>query len=62
MPVITPANTLIKALEKLIDAISDVIPKNSITKDAILELMSIYRQQALDAADAKSAQMVLRCL
>ncbi len=60
MPTIILADTLIKALDKLVDAISGVIPKNSITKDALLQLMSIYCQQALDAADAKSAQRVLR--
>ncbi len=62
MPTITPADALIKALDKLMDAISGTIPKNSITKDAILQLMSIYCQQALDASDAKSAQRVVRCL
>jgi hypothetical protein len=62
MPTITPADTLIKALDKLMDAILGIIPKNSITKDAILQLMSIYCQQALDASDAKSAQRVLRRL
>ncbi len=62
MPAITPANALIKASDKLVDAISGVILKNSITKDAILQLMSIYHQQALDAVDAESAQRVLRGL
>jgi hypothetical protein len=62
MPMITLANALIKASDKLVDAISGVILKNSITKDANLQLMSIYCQQALDAADAKSTQRVLRCL
>jgi hypothetical protein len=62
MSTITPANTLIKASDKLVDAISGIIPKNSITEDTILQLMSIYCQQALDAADAKSAQRVLRHL
>jgi hypothetical protein len=49
-------------MDKLADAISCVIPKKSITKDAVLQLMRIYFQQALDAADTKSAQRVLRCL
>ena len=62
MPTITPADTLIKAADKLVDAISGVIPKNSITEDAILQLMSIYRKQALEASDAASAQRVLRRL
>ncbi len=62
MPTITLADALIKAADKLVDAISGVIPKNSITEDAVLQLMSIYRQQALEASDAASAQRVLRRL
>jgi hypothetical protein len=62
MPTITPAEALIKAADKLVDAISGVIPKNSITEDALLQLMNIYRQQALEASDAASAQRVLRRL
>ena len=62
MPTITPADALIKAADKLVDAISGVIPKNSIIEDAILQLMSIYRKQALEASDAASAQRVLRRL
>ena len=62
MPTITLADALIKATKKIVDAISGVIPKNSITKDAVLQLMAIYRKQALDASDAESAQRVLRRL
>jgi hypothetical protein len=62
MPTITPADALIKAADNLVDAISGVIPKNSITEDAVLQLMAIYRKQALDASDAESAQRVLRRL
>jgi hypothetical protein len=62
MPTITPADALIKAADDLMDAISGVIPKNSITEDAVLQLMAIYHKQALDASDAESAQRVLRCL
>jgi hypothetical protein len=62
MPTITPADALIKATDNLVDAISGVIPKNSITKDAVLQLMVIYRKQALDASDAESAQRALRRL
>jgi hypothetical protein len=62
MPAITPADALIKAADNLMDAISSVIPKNSITEDAILQLIAIYQKQALDASDAKSAQRVLRRL
>ena len=39
------------------------MPKNSITEDAVLQFMAIYRKQALDASsDAESAQRVLRRL
>ena len=43
-------------------AISGVIPKNSITEDAVLQLMAIFSNHALDASDAKSTQRVLRRL
>ena len=36
MPTITPADALIKAADNLMDAISGVIPKHSITEDAVL--------------------------
>ena len=60
MPTITPADALIKAADKLVHDISGVTPRNSITKDAVLQLMAIYRKEALDTSDAKSAQRVLR--
>jgi len=62
MPTITSADALIKAADNLVDAISGVIPKNSITEDTVLQLMTIYRKQAIEASDAESAQRVLRCL
>ena len=62
MPTITPADALIKAADNLVDAISGVIPNNSITEDTVLQLMAINHQQALDASDAESAQRVLRRL
>ncbi len=37
-----------------------LIPKSSITKDAILQLIAIFRIQALAASDTASAQRVLR--
>ena len=62
MPTITPADALIKAADNLVDAISGVIPKDSITEDVILQLMAIYCKQALDVSNAESAQRVLRRL
>jgi hypothetical protein len=60
MPTITPDIALILAADKLVDAIAGVVPKNSITKDAIIQLMAIYCKQTLAASDAESAQRVLR--
>jgi hypothetical protein len=42
-----------------INAIAGVVPKNNITKDAIVQLMAIYCTQALTASNAVSAQRVL---
>jgi hypothetical protein len=53
MPMITPDVALILAADKLVDAIAGVVPKNSITKDPIVQLMAIYCKQALAASDAK---------
>ena len=46
MPTITPADALIKASDNLIDAISRLIPKPTVTADAIEQLMEIYKIQA----------------
>ncbi len=43
MPTITPEDALIKAADNLVDTISGVIPRNSITEDAVLQLMAICR-------------------
>jgi hypothetical protein len=59
MPSITPNVALILAADKLVNAIAGVTPKNSITKDAIRQLMAIYRQHALATSNAVSAQRVL---
>jgi hypothetical protein len=59
MPTITSDVALILATDKLVDAIAGVVPKNSITKDAIVQLMAIYCTQALAASNAVSAQRVL---
>ncbi len=57
MPTIAPVDALIKKVDKLVDAISGVMPKHSITKDAVL---LIYQKQALEASmltQLKGAQM-----
>jgi hypothetical protein len=60
MPRITPDVALILAANKLNNAIAGVVLKNSITKNAIVQLMAMYCTQALAASDAVSAQRVLR--
>jgi hypothetical protein len=60
MPTINPDIALILAADKLSDAIAGIIPKASITEDAIHQLMAIFCTQALAASDAASAQRVLR--
>ena len=60
MPTITPDVALLLAADKLVDAIAGVVPKTTVTKDAITQLMEIFRTQALAASDAISAQRVLR--
>ncbi len=46
MPSITPANALIKAADNLVDTISGLMPQNSVTADAVEQLMEIYKIQA----------------
>jgi hypothetical protein len=49
MPSITPADALIKAPDNLVDAITGLMPKNSVTADAVEQLMEIYKIQAKKA-------------
>jgi hypothetical protein len=60
MPTITPADALIKASDNLIDAISGLIPKPTVTADAIEQLMEIYKIQAHRSTCEAQAQRVLR--
>jgi hypothetical protein len=46
MPTITPEDALIKAADNLVDVIKGQLPKNSITADAMEQLMEIYKIQA----------------
>ena len=43
MPTITPADALVKAADNLIAIISGRLPKNSVTADAMEQLMKIYK-------------------
>jgi hypothetical protein len=49
MPTITPADALIKAADNLVNIISGQLPKNSITADAVEQLMEIYKTKAKKA-------------
>jgi hypothetical protein len=60
MPIITPADTLIKALDNVIDTISGLVPKPTITAHAIEQLMVIYKIQAHRSTCKAQAQRVLR--
>jgi hypothetical protein len=49
MPTITLADALIHAADDLTDAISDIIPPPSMTREAVDQLMLIFKQQAKKA-------------
>jgi len=56
MPTITPADALIKAADNLIDVITGLLPKNSVTADAVEQLTEIQDKSVGKAR----AQRVLR--
>ncbi len=60
MPSITPADALIKAVDNLVDTISGLMPQNSVTADAVEQLMDIYKIQAKKATCESRTQRVLR--
>ncbi len=60
MPSITPADALIHAADYLMDAISGLIPTNTVTADAVDQLMEIYMQQVQATRGTATAQRVLR--
>ena len=60
MPTITPADALIRAADSLTDAIMGLIPTPTCTKDAVDQLMVIFKQQARATNNAATAQRVLR--
>ena len=59
MPNITPADALIKAVDNLVNVIKGQLPKNSITVDAVEQLMEIYKIQAKKATCKAQTQRVL---
>jgi hypothetical protein len=60
MPTITPADALVKAADNLIAIISGRLPKNSVTADAVEQLMKIYKIKDEKATCEAQAQRVLR--
>jgi len=60
MPTITPANALIRAADDLMDALTGVVPPPNMTRDAVDQLMTIFKQQAEKAKDDATTQRVLK--
>ncbi len=60
MPTITPANALIGAADDLTDALAGVVPPPNMTRDAVDQLMRIFKQQAEKAKDDATTQRVLK--
>ncbi len=60
MPSVTPADALIKAADNLVDTINGIIPKHSVTSDAVTQLMDIYKIAAEKATCEARTQRVLR--
>ncbi len=52
MPTITPDVVLLLAADKLVDAIGGIIPKTTVTEDAITQLMAIFCDKAMASSDA----------
>ncbi len=59
MPNFTPADALIKAADNLGDTINGIMPKNSVTLDAVEQLMEIYKIQTEKATCKVRTQRVL---
>ena len=60
MPTITPANALIRAADDLTDALTGVVPPPNMTRDAVDQLMRIFKQQAEKAKEDATTQRVLK--
>jgi hypothetical protein len=59
-PSITPDDALIQLSDYLTDAISGLVPKTTITADAVDQLMTIFKLQDKANKDTATAQRVLR--
>ena len=60
MPSFTPADALITAADNLVDTINGIIPKHTVTSDAVEQLMEIFKMQAEKATCEARTQRVLR--
>ena len=60
MPTITPADALIRAADDLTDALAGVVPPPNMTRDAVDQLMRIFKQQAEKAKEDATTQRVLK--
>ena len=60
MPTLTTADALIQAADSLTEAIDRVNPKPGMTRDAIDQLISIFKAQAEKEKDAVTAQRVAK--
>ena len=60
MPAITAEDALIRAADSLTDAIDRANPKPGMTRDAIGQLISIFKAQTKTEKDAVTAQRVAK--
>ena len=60
MPTLTPADALIRAVNNLTKVIAGIAPPPSMTKNAIDQLMHIFKQQAETAKNNAAVQRVLK--
>jgi hypothetical protein len=60
MPMVTPANALIRAADDLTNTIAGVLPPPNMTRDVVDQLMLIFKQQAKKAKDDATTQRVLK--
>jgi hypothetical protein len=60
MPTITPADALIRAADALTDALTGVVPPPNMTREAVDQLMTIFKQQAELTKDDATTQRVLK--
>ncbi len=60
MPSLTTVDALIQAADNLTTALAGVIPPPSMTTEAIVQLISIFKTQAKKEKDDTTVQMVLR--